>query len=135
MATASQISLAVSPRQCLVCLGSQSPCCPPSSSTKSSILTFGMILKEENVSVLPVQLIPCSLDSHCPDGLYYSRGNLPVSLFPLPVFYGLPSVQEHQWEAVKPPSHEQSSPPSLRGNGPPCCTDSLLYKCIFDPKV
>lgn len=58
-----------------------------------------------------------------------------MSLFSLPVFYGLPSVPEHQWEAVEPPSHEQGSPPALRGNSPPHCVDFLYLKSISDLKA
>lgn len=76
-------------------------------------MTFLIVLEVNRLNDVFYYFMSLSFNLHCSDGLYYSCRNLLVPLFSLPVFYGLPSFQKHQWKAVKPAGNEQGSLSSL----------------------
>jgi len=47
------------------------------------------------------------------DGLHHSGWDLPLPLLPVSVLHGLSGFSEHQREAIKPASHEQSPAATL----------------------
>lgn len=77
------------------------------------LMTFLIISEVNHLNNVFCHFMSLSFNLRCSDGLYYSCRNLLVPLFSLPVFYGLPSFQKHQWKAVKPAGNEQGSLSSL----------------------
>lgn len=87
--------------------------CHRGHATGRLLMTFLIISEVNRLNNVFCYFMSLSLNLCCSDGLYYSCRNLLVPLFSLPVFYGLPSFQKHQWKAVKPAGNEQGSLSSL----------------------